>query len=231
MFSGRGGGDGGGGVERVDGRFADEEAEDLAERITGYVDPVPCGFGVAVLLVGECLAAAGFLAASAGEPRRLPPNQFMIVEEFVPEGAVAEHRDDGEIEADVEMVRPTGRRRTWRSSSSSVGMKSSGSSQPAGREGRGAACAVGGGGRGCSGWVSADAAGGSAVRVRRSMKSMSLPAAARASRTRSSAAARRMPRFRWARMVARLAVPKHAAMALKLGAVARWRTVSIRWRP
>jgi hypothetical protein len=32
-------------------------------------------------------------------------------------------------------------------------------------------------------------------------------------------------------MVERLAVPKFAAMALKLGVVARWRTVSIRWRP
>jgi hypothetical protein len=32
-------------------------------------------------------------------------------------------------------------------------------------------------------------------------------------------------------MVDRLAVPKQAAMALKLGAVARWRTVSITWRP
>jgi hypothetical protein len=32
-------------------------------------------------------------------------------------------------------------------------------------------------------------------------------------------------------MVARLAVPKQAAMALKLGALARWWIVSMRWRP
>ena len=60
---------------------------------------------------------------------------------------------------------------------------------------------------------------------------MSRPAAARASRTFSRAVARRRPRLTWARMVAVLAVPKHAAMALKLGAAARWWIVSMRWRP
>jgi hypothetical protein len=52
------------------------------------------------------------------------------------------------------------------------------------------------------------------VRVRRVTMLMSRPVAARASRKRSGAAARSMPRFRWARMVERLAVPKHAAMAV-----------------
>src|ERR1700722_13017124 len=65
--SGRRGGDGGGGVERVDRGLANEEAEDLAERITGYVDPLPCGFGVAVLLVGERCSAAGFFGHQLGD--------------------------------------------------------------------------------------------------------------------------------------------------------------------
>src|ERR1700722_6636114 len=118
-----------------------------------------------------------------------------------------------------------GRRRTWRSSSSKVGMKSSGSFQPAGRHARGGCLRVVGrwaAVAGCSCWGSSagSGSGNSVFQVLRSVKSMSLPAAARASKTRSSAAARRMPRLRRARMVERLAMPKHAAMALKLGAVA-----------
>jgi hypothetical protein len=40
-----------------------------------------------------------------------------------------------------------------------------------------------------------------------------------------------MPRLRWAQMVERLAVPKHAAMMGNVGAVARWRMVVRRWLP
>ena len=69
------------------------------------------------------------------------------------------------------------------------------------------------------------------VRVRGVTMLISRPVAARASRKRSSAAARRMPRLRWAMMVERLAVPKHAAMVGNVGAVARWRMVASRWRP
>src|SRR5579863_201961 len=97
--SGRGGGDGGGGVERVDWGLADEEAEDLAERAPRHVDPVPGGVGIAVLLLVECLSAAGFflhqhadVAAETGDE----------LEQLVPEGAVAKAGDDGEIEADVD---------------------------------------------------------------------------------------------------------------------------------
>ena len=56
---------------------------------------------------------------------------------------------------------------------------------------------------------------------------MSRPVAARASRKRSSAVARRMPRLRWARMVERLAVPKHAAMIGNVWAPVRCRTVAM----
>ena len=55
------------------------------------------------------------------------------------------------------------------------------------------------------------------MRVRQVTMLMSRPVAARGSRKRSGAAARRMPRLR---MVERLAVPKHAAMAGTVGAVA-----------
>ena len=58
--SGWGGGDGRCGVERVYWRLADEEAEDLAERVPGQVHPVPGGFGIAVLLLVECLPTPGF---------------------------------------------------------------------------------------------------------------------------------------------------------------------------
>jgi hypothetical protein len=60
--SGRAGGDRGGGVERVDRRLADEEAEDLAERVSGQVYPVPVAAEDAVLLLDKCLPAPGFLA-------------------------------------------------------------------------------------------------------------------------------------------------------------------------
>jgi hypothetical protein len=63
--SGRTGGDGGGWVERVDRRLADEEAENLAERVPAHVEPIPVGVGLAVLLLGKCLAAAGLLARPA----------------------------------------------------------------------------------------------------------------------------------------------------------------------
>ena len=99
--SGWGGGYGGGGVEWVDRGLADEEAEDIAERVAGYVQPVPAGFGIAVLFFFECLAAAGFFAhqlvdgVAAAEP-------VHDVEECVPEDGVTEGGDDGEIEADIE---------------------------------------------------------------------------------------------------------------------------------
>ena len=49
-------------------------------------------------------------------------------------------------------VRPSERRRTWRSRSSSVGMKSSGSSEPVRRDGRGAALRLRDGSAGGSDW-------------------------------------------------------------------------------
>ena len=99
--SGWGGGYGGGGVEWVDRGLADEEAEDIAERVAGYVQPVPAGFGIAVLFFFECLAAAGFFAhqlvdgVAAAEP-------VHDVEQGAPEAGVAEAKDDGEIEGDGE---------------------------------------------------------------------------------------------------------------------------------
>src|SRR6185437_8517157 len=80
-------------------------------------------------------------------------------------------------------------------------------------------------------WGGRPAGGAWGVGMRGSTMSMSWPVAARASSTRSSATARRMPRLRWARMIERLSVPKPDAMTLRLGAVARWRTVATRWRP
>jgi hypothetical protein len=53
--------------------------------------------GLAVLLLRECFTAAGFLAHQRGNAAAEPGHD---VEEFVPEKAVAEARDDGEIEAD-----------------------------------------------------------------------------------------------------------------------------------
>ena len=100
-------------------------------------------------------------------------------------------------------------------------MKSSGSSQPGGSVGRFAALGLAGWSVGCSVWGAAAAGGGSAVRVRGVGMLMSRPVAARASKKRSSASARRMPRLRWARMVARLAVPNAAAMVGNVGAAAR----------
>src|SRR5690242_19618550 len=98
-YSGRGGGDGGGGVERVDRRFADEEAEDLSELIPRQTQPIPVGVRSAVLLLRISLLAIGFaphqLLYAAAEPGH-------DLEQLVPEFAVAEAWNVGEIEADIE---------------------------------------------------------------------------------------------------------------------------------
>ena len=60
---------------------------------------------------------------------------------------------------------------------------------------------------------------------------ISRPRAARASNTRSSAVARRMPRCRCARIAHSRPVPKQTAMALKSGLAERCFAVSARWRP
>src|SRR5579872_204092 len=98
--SGRGCGDGGGRVERVDRWLADEEAEHVAQVISFQAQPIPIGAAYAVLLVGECLATSGLRAhqsvdaVAAAEP-------VHDVEQLVPEGAVAESRYDSKIEADI----------------------------------------------------------------------------------------------------------------------------------
>src|SRR5271165_4407435 len=97
--SGWGGGDGGGGVERIDRGLADEEAEDLAEPVPAHVDPVPAGAADAVLLLGECLLAAGSLLHQLVHAAAEISHDL---EQRVPEDAVAEAWDDGEIEADIE---------------------------------------------------------------------------------------------------------------------------------
>ena len=69
-----------------------------------------------------------------------------------------------------------------------------------GSDGRFAALGAADWSAGCSGWREAGAGGVVGVRVRGVGMLMSRPVAARASGTRSSAAARRMPRLRWARI-------------------------------
>src|SRR5580700_5521917 len=97
--SGRGGGDRGGEVERIDRRLADEEAEYLVDGISCQTQPVPVAVGRAVLLPRECLAAAGFLPHQRGNAAA---EILHDVEQFVPEFALAQAGDDGEIEADIE---------------------------------------------------------------------------------------------------------------------------------
>src|SRR5690348_17939861 len=97
--SGRGGGDGRGGVERVDWWFADVEAEDLEGGISFHTQPVPGAAGLAVLLLAKCLPAAGFFPH---QPVNAAAEPVHDVEQLVPEGAVAEAWDHGEIQADVE---------------------------------------------------------------------------------------------------------------------------------
>jgi hypothetical protein len=100
--SGRGGGDGGSGIERIDRRLADEEAEDLAQRIVADGQPVPGGFGIAVLFFLEGCAAAGFFPHQTvdGVATAEPVHD---VEQGVAKAGVAEARDDGEIEQDGEV--------------------------------------------------------------------------------------------------------------------------------
>src|SRR5579859_247419 len=95
---GSGWGDGGGGVEWVDRRLADEEAQHVAELVAGYVHPVPVGAALAVLLFAERSAAAGFLLHHLVHTAAEISHDL---EQRVPEGGVAEAWDDGEIEADV----------------------------------------------------------------------------------------------------------------------------------
>src|SRR6201999_3528888 len=76
----------------------DEEAEDLAERVAAHVQPVPGGVAVPTLLFGKCVSATGFLAHQLADAAAEMRHE---VEEFVPELAVAEAGDDGEVEADI----------------------------------------------------------------------------------------------------------------------------------
>ena len=69
------------------------------------------------------------------------------------------------------------------------------------------------------------------ARLRGAPTPISRPRAARASNTRSSAMARRIPRCRWARIVDKRPVPKQAATALKSGLAERCGAVSASWRP
>jgi hypothetical protein len=96
--SGWAGGEGRSGVERVYRRFADEEAEDLAERVPGQVHPVPVAAEDAVLLLDEGLAPSGFFLH---QPDEVAAEEMHHLVQLVPEAAVAEGWDDGEIRADV----------------------------------------------------------------------------------------------------------------------------------
>ena len=139
-------------------------------------------------------------------------------------------------------VRPSGRRRTCATSSSRVGMNNSGSFHPTGREGgrtfrvMGACASASARGPaaeaiGSIGGSARVAGAAVAARSRGATKSISRPRAARASNTRSSAIARRMPRCRCARILYTRPVPKQDAMALKSVLAERGSAVAARCRP
>ena len=111
-----------------------------------------------------------------------PPRQCIISDSAAQKGAVQRPGTTARSEQISEMVRPMERRRTWRSRSCKAGMKSSGSSLSAGRDGSGAGLRVAGGVADCSASVSAGAGCGVGVRARGSTRSKSRPVAPRASR-------------------------------------------------
>jgi hypothetical protein len=110
----------------------------------------------------------------------LPPRQCMISNTWFQKAAEQKPGTTPRSRQISTKVRPRERRRTWRSRSSSVGMKNSGLSRPRDSDGRGAALGAAEGAAGGAGWTSAGAGGGSSVRVRGVGMLMSRPVAARA---------------------------------------------------
>src|SRR5579871_2750060 len=94
-----GSGRAGGGGEWMDRRFADEEAEHLADGVGAQIGPVPGGVAAALGLAGEGFGAAGLLQHQRGDAAaEILDDQ----EQLGPEGAGAEAWHDGEIEADID---------------------------------------------------------------------------------------------------------------------------------
>ena len=94
------------GVERVDRRLADEEAEDLADRVSGQVQPVPvggwdCGPAAWQMPPGGWIFC--FISVAT-----LPPRYVMISNTTFQKGGVQKPGTTARSEQMSRMVRPTG---------------------------------------------------------------------------------------------------------------------------
>ena len=156
-------------IEQIVRRLADEEPQHAAERLPSHLLPVPVAPRLPVLLLDRT-PPAGAVFSCIRVPI-LPPCRRMLSNSSFQNGPVQKPGTTARSRQISTRVRPSGRRRTCASSSSSVGMKSSGSFQPAGRDGRAVALRAAGASAGCTeAGGSAGAAGGAVARSRGATK-------------------------------------------------------------
>ena len=219
-----------GGSSKSTRHFADEESQHAMQRVPSHLLPIPVAPHLLVLLLCRTpLSRRDLLLHQSADVAAIIAD---ALEQLVPERAGAEPRHHGQIKADLHKraAEPAASHLSLKSSSRGwhvqfglVPTRSAGMAAPPASAGRVP--------NGCPAVRASGSADTAPPRSRGAKKPISRPRAARPSNTRSSAAARRMPRCRWASIAHSRPVPKQAAMALKSVLVERCVAVSARWRP